>query len=65
MSGYAALGVLLLFAAAVGWGTFNGATRYALLLLGGMVTVQAALFIGIRAVTRRAAALPHTEHPPA
>jgi predicted Ser/Thr protein kinase len=52
MSCYAALGVLLLFAAGVGWNTFSGDTRYALLLLGGMVTLQAALFIGIRAVTR-------------
>jgi predicted Ser/Thr protein kinase len=63
MSGYAALGVLCLFAAAIGWSTFNGATRYALLLLGGMVTLQAALFIGIRAVTRRAA--PNADHPTA
>jgi predicted Ser/Thr protein kinase len=53
MRWYALLGLGLLVA--LGWRSFGDATRHALLLMGGLVTVQAVMFIGIRAVTRSAA----------
>jgi hypothetical protein len=55
LSWYTVMGVVLLLAAGVGWRAFNEPTRYALLLMGGMVVFQGALFLGIRSVTRRSA----------
>jgi hypothetical protein len=55
ISVYALLGLGLLMAAGVGWRTFGDATRHGLLLMGGLVAAQAALFIAIRAVTRASA----------
>jgi predicted Ser/Thr protein kinase len=52
---YGVLGLLLLAAAAATWQIANRDTRYALLLLGGMVTFQGALFVLARAAMRRAA----------
>jgi serine/threonine protein kinase len=52
---YTVLGGLLLAAAAATWRIAGHDTRYALLLLGGMVSVQGALFFIVRAAMRRAA----------
>ena len=52
---YTVLGVLILAAAAITWRSANAETRHALLLLGGLVTIQGLLFVIARTATRRTA----------